>query len=62
MMLRIMKKKLSGWKGAWAEELPAVLWGYQVIVRTPTEKTPFTLIYNHEAMLPVKVEMPTYRV
>lgn len=61
-LLQILKKKLSKQKGAWAEELPVVLWVYRVTVMTPTGETPFTLMYGHEAMPLVEVDIPNYRV
>lgn len=38
------------------------MWEYRAIVKTPTGETPFMLTYRHEAVAPVEVEMPTYRI
>ncbi|KAF5476454.1 hypothetical protein F2P56_008167 [Juglans regia] len=61
-LLGILKKRLEYKKGTWAEELPGVLWVYRTTIKTPMGKTPFTLTYGHEAVAPVEVGMPTYRI
>ncbi|XP_024030692.1 uncharacterized protein LOC112094323 [Morus notabilis] len=54
-----LKKKLNDLKGKWAEELPKVLWAYRMTSRTTMGETPFSMAYGVEAVLPVKIEMPT---
>lgn len=61
-LMGIVKEKFSDRKGAWVDELLAVLWAYHVIVRMPMGEAPFTLSYSHKAMPPVEVEIPTYTV
>lgn len=61
-ILNILKKRLGNQKGEWAEELPSTLWAYRISVRTPTEETPFSLVYGMEAMIQAEVAVPTYRV
>ena len=50
-----------GAKGAWAEELPRVLWAYTTTARTPTGETPFNLTYGTEAVIPVEVGITSLR-
>ena len=35
---------------------------YHVTVCTPTQATPFSLVYGSEAVLPVEVQLPSLRV
>ncbi|XP_058185840.1 uncharacterized protein LOC131303068 [Rhododendron vialii] len=43
------------------EQLPLALWGYRTSVRTPTGATPYSLVYGMEAVLPIKLEVPSLR-
>ena len=38
------------------------LWAYRITVRTPTQATPYSLVYGTEAILPLEVEIPSLRV
>ena len=53
--------KLEEHNGAWANELPKVLWAYRMTSRTSTGETPFSLAYGVESMIPVKVGIPFLR-
>ena len=57
-----LKKKLEAKKGAWAEELPFILWAYRTTVRNATGETLFSLAFGIETVVPVETEVPTYRV
>ena len=57
-----LKKKLEAKKGAWAEELPFILWAYRTTVRNATRETPFSLAFGVEVVLPVETGVSTYRV
>jgi hypothetical protein len=61
-LIQMLKKKLGQKKGAWVEYLPEVLWSYRTTVRTATGETPFTLTYGMEAVVPVEVGSPSFRV
>ncbi|KAK3000909.1 hypothetical protein RJ639_021378 [Escallonia herrerae] len=60
-ILQGLKKKLDEAKGAWVDELPKVLWAYRTTPHSITRETPFLLCYGTEAMLPVKIGVPTIR-
>ncbi|XP_030933169.1 uncharacterized protein LOC115959011 [Quercus lobata] len=60
-LLRIIKSRLVGAKGAWLEELPSVLWAYRTMTRTPTGETPFNLTYGRETVIPVEVGLTSLR-
>jgi hypothetical protein len=57
-----LKKKLEKKKGAWVEYVPEVLWSYRTTRRTPTGETPFSLTYGTEAVIPVEVGSPSFRL
>ena len=61
-MLKIIKTRLKGAKGAWLEELQNVLWAYRTTTRVPTRETPFRLTFGTKAVIPVEVEPTSYRV
>ena len=47
--------------GKWVEKLPRVLWTYQITPRKSTGETPFSMIYEVEAMIPLETGFPTLR-
>ncbi|KAL5581231.1 hypothetical protein UlMin_013673 [Ulmus minor] len=57
-----LKKKLSKLKGSWMDELSLVFWSYQTSFRTTTGETPFSLYYGVDAVVPVNLNIPTYRI
>ena len=60
-MLKLIKARLEGAKGAWLEELPRVLCAYRMTTRTPTGETPFKLAFGIEAVIPVEIGMSSLR-
>jgi len=46
----------------WHEMLPFALHSYCTFIRTSTGATPFSLVNGMEAVLPIKVEIPSLRV
>ena len=60
-LLRLIKSRLVGAKGAWPEELPNVLWAYRTTTRTPTGETLFNLTYGAEAVIPIKVGLTSLK-
>ena len=61
VILNGLKKRLDDAKGKWVEELPHVLWTYQTTPRKSTGKTPFSLTYGAEAVIPLENGFPTMR-
>lgn len=57
-----IKSKLDAHKGAWVEELLKVLWAYRTTARTSTGETPFSLVFGVEAIIPVEIGIPSFRV
>ena len=60
-LLKIIKVRLEGAKGAWPEELPNVLWAYRTIARTLIGETSFRLTYGIEAVIPVEIRITNIR-
>ena len=48
--------------GAWAEELPSILWGLRTTPNCSTGFTPFFLVHGAEAVLPAEVRYSSPRV
>ena len=44
------------------ERLPEALWSYRTSARLSTDVTPFMLVYETEAVLPLEVELPALRM
>ena len=61
-LLKIIKTRLEGVKGAWPKELPNVLWTYKKTTRVLIEETPFRLTIGNEAIIPVEVELTNIQV
>ena len=55
------KKRLDYVKGKWVEELPHVLWTYQIMTWQSTGETPFSITYGVEAVIPLETGFPTLR-
>ena len=61
-LLKIIKTRLKGAKGAWPEELQNVLWAYRTTTRVPTGETPFRLTFGTEAVILVEVRLMSFWV
>ena len=56
-----LKKRLDDAKGRWVDELPHVLWAYQMTPRQLMGETPFAMTYRAEAVIPLEANFPTLR-
>ncbi|XP_072054199.1 uncharacterized protein [Arachis hypogaea] len=56
-----LKKNLEDSKGEWAELIPEVLWSYNTTEQLLTRETPFRLVYECDAMIPIKVSLQNTR-
>jgi hypothetical protein len=59
---RILKKMVTRHRWDWPNCLYESLWAYHVTVRTPTQATPYSLVYGSEAVLPLEIQLPSLRV
>jgi len=55
VLLRGLKRRLEKTKGAWAEEVPRILWAYDTTPQTSTMEMSFSLVYGSDAMIPVEI-------
>ncbi|KAL0434950.1 UNVERIFIED_CONTAM: hypothetical protein Sradi_0202900 [Sesamum radiatum] len=62
IIFQSLKTKLEEAKGNWVEELPGVLWAYRMTPHRSTGKSPFSLVYGTEAIVPVEIGEETLRV
>ena len=58
----MVKAPLRRAVGAWAEELPSVLWSLRTTLNSSTGFTPFFLVYGAEAILPSDIIHDSPRV
>jgi transposase InsO family protein len=58
---KIIEKMTTTYKD-WHEMLPFALMAYRTSIRTSTGATPYSLVYGTEAVLPVEVEIPSFRI
>ncbi|XP_015964818.1 uncharacterized protein LOC107488572 [Arachis duranensis] len=62
VILSGLKRRLDNKKGAWADELAAVLWSYRTTEQSSTKETPFRLTYGVDAVIPVEIGEPSPRL
>ena len=53
--MRGLKRRLEKAKGAWAEEIPRIVWAYHTTPQSSTMETPCSLVYGLDAMIPVEI-------
>lgn len=59
---KILKKTVDKHRRDWHDRLYEALWAYRVTVRTPTQATPYSLVYGSEAVLPLEIQLPSLLV
>ena len=61
-ILGAIKKKVEDVKGLWADLIPEILWANRTTTRETTGESPFNLAFGSEAVVPVEVGLPSFRV
>ncbi|GKV04527.1 hypothetical protein SLEP1_g16680 [Rubroshorea leprosula] len=61
-ILEGIKPRLEQHKAKWADELNNVLWAYRTTSRTTTGETPYHLAFGTEAVIPIEIGVPSFRV
>ena len=56
VLLRGLKRRLEKAKGTWAEEVPRIVWAYHTTPQFTTRETPFSLVFESYAMIPVEIQ------
>ena len=49
-------------KKDWHERIGEALWAYRTTFRTPTQATPYSLVYGVEVVLPLECQIPSLRI
>ncbi|MCI03950.1 gag-pol polyprotein [Trifolium medium] len=64
VILKALKRRLTGKAENWAEHLLPILWSYHTTPQSSTGEAPFTMVYGADAMIPVetKRQSPLQRV
>ena len=57
-----LKKVVSKKKRDWHERIKEALWAYRTTFRTPTQATPYPLVYGMEAVLPLERQIPSLQI
>ena len=60
-LLKLIKTRLEGAKGAWSDELPRVLWAYRTTVRTSIGETPFKMAFGTKVVILVEIGVSSIR-
>ncbi|GKV03027.1 hypothetical protein SLEP1_g15392 [Rubroshorea leprosula] len=61
-ILEGIKPRLEQHKAKWADELNNGLWAYRTTSRTATGETPYHLAFGTEAVIPIEIGVPSFRV
>ncbi|GKV42967.1 hypothetical protein SLEP1_g50318 [Rubroshorea leprosula] len=61
-ILEGIKPRLEQHKAKWADELNNVLWAYRTTSRTTTGETPYHLAFGTEAVIPIEIGVPSFKV
>ncbi|XP_004297936.1 PREDICTED: uncharacterized protein LOC101313695 [Fragaria vesca subsp. vesca] len=62
VILGILQKMLEINPCVWHEELYHTLWAYRTSKRGPTDTTPYGLMYGHDVVLPLEINIASLRV
>ncbi|GKC23795.1 reverse transcriptase domain-containing protein [Tanacetum coccineum] len=57
-----MERRLGMAHQAWVDKLPQVLWAHRTTPKSSNGETPFSLVYESEAVIPIEISMETKRV
>ena len=61
IVLQSIKTQRELAKELWVEELLILMWAYRTTPWAPTGKTPFSLTFEFEAVVPIEVDLPFFR-
>ncbi|KAM1116394.1 hypothetical protein ACFX1X_007029 [Malus domestica] len=61
-LCNLLKKVIGRTKRDWHERISEALWVYRMTHKTPTQTTPYSLVYGMEAVLPLESQIPSLRM
>nr|KYP49086.1 hypothetical protein KK1_029208 [Cajanus cajan] len=62
IVISLIKKHISSRPRNWHETLVQVLWAYRNLPRDATKTTPYKLVYEHEAILPIDINLQSIHI
>ncbi|XP_016199389.1 uncharacterized protein LOC107640379 [Arachis ipaensis] len=62
ILINLIKKQIGKKSHTWHETLSQVLWDYRNSPRGLTNMSPYKLLYGHDAVLPLEINLNTIRV
>jgi hypothetical protein len=62
ILYKIIIKTVQGSNTDWDARFFYVLWAFRCAYKVTTKYTPFQLVYGQEAILPIKIELPSLRI
>nr|XP_025611703.1 uncharacterized protein LOC112705028 [Arachis hypogaea] len=62
ILISLIKKHIGNRSRTWHETLSQVLWAYQNSPRGSTSTSPYKLVYGHDAVLPLEINLNILRV
>ncbi|XP_020082102.1 uncharacterized protein K02A2.6-like [Ananas comosus] len=61
-LVKLLRKIIGKNKREWHDKISDALWAYRTTFKTPTQATPYSLVFRTEAILPLEVELPSLRM
>ncbi|KAL0404186.1 UNVERIFIED_CONTAM: hypothetical protein Sradi_2059400 [Sesamum radiatum] len=58
----LLKKVVVKSKRDWHESIGEALWAYRATIRTPTQSTPYALVYGVKTVLPLEQQIPSLKI
>ena len=62
IIIDVIKRMLADNARDWHNELDNTLWAYRTSKRSPTGTTPYALMFGHDAVLPLEINVRSLRV
>nr|KYP38879.1 Pro-Pol polyprotein [Cajanus cajan] len=62
LIISLIKRHISGKPRNWHETLVQILWAYRNSPRDATKTTPYKLVYGHDAVLPLDINLQSIHV
>ncbi|XP_072080932.1 uncharacterized protein [Arachis hypogaea] len=62
ILISLIKKHIGNRPRTWHETLSQVLWAYRNSPKGSTCTSPFKLVYSHDAILPLEINLNTLRI
>ncbi|XP_074271374.1 uncharacterized protein LOC141595307 [Silene latifolia] len=61
-LCNLLRKVVAKSKRDWHERIGEALWAYRTTYKTPTQATPYALVYGVEAVLPLEMQISSLRI